>query len=72
MKKIALAAAAILAVTGASFAGSDHYGSDAVNNLPASTNIDSGYTASVNAASNSNGYVVKSNTADEQRLGGNS
>jgi len=70
MKKIALAAAAILAVTGASFAGSDHYGSDAVNNPPAATNVDSGYTASVNAGSN--GYVVKSNTAAEQRLGGNS
>jgi hypothetical protein len=70
MKKIALAAAAILAVTGASFAGSDHYGSEAVNNPPVSTNVDSGYTASVNAGSN--GYVVKSNTAAEQRLGGNS
>ena len=70
MKKIALAAAAILAVTGASFAGSDHYGSDAVNTPPASTSVDSGYTASVNAGSN--GYVVKTNTAAEQRLGGNS
>ncbi|RWN61783.1 DUF680 domain-containing protein [Mesorhizobium sp.] len=45
MKKIALAAAAALAITGSAFAGSDHYGSNAANQ-PAVA-VDSSYTASV-------------------------
>ncbi|RWE58035.1 DUF680 domain-containing protein [Mesorhizobium sp.] len=45
MKKIALAAAAALAITGSAFAGSDHYGSNAANQPTAA--VDSSYTASV-------------------------
>ena len=44
MKKIVLTAAALLAISGSAFAGSDHYGS----NAPAATAaVDSSYTASV-------------------------
>jgi Protein of unknown function (DUF680) len=44
MNKIILAAAALLAVSGSAFAGSDNYGSKAAN--PA-VSVDSSYTASV-------------------------
>ncbi|TPM40196.1 DUF680 domain-containing protein [Mesorhizobium sp. B2-3-4] len=43
MKKIVLTAAALLAISGSAFAGSDHYGSNAA----AATATDSTYTASV-------------------------
>ncbi|TGV51315.1 DUF680 domain-containing protein [bacterium M00.F.Ca.ET.141.01.1.1] len=43
MKKIVLTAAALLAVSGSAFAGSDHYGSNAAT--PTAT-VDSSYTAS--------------------------
>ncbi|RUX09983.1 DUF680 domain-containing protein [Mesorhizobium sp. M8A.F.Ca.ET.059.01.1.1] len=43
MKKIVLTAAALLAISGSAFAGSDHYGSNAAT--PAAT-ADSSYTAS--------------------------
>jgi len=46
MKKIILAAAAVLAVSGSAFAGSDNYGSNGANQ-PAVTSTDSGHTASV-------------------------
>ncbi|WP_192364807.1 DUF680 domain-containing protein [Mesorhizobium mediterraneum] len=53
MTKIALTAAAILIATGSAFAGSDHYGSDGVNqpaapvgNAPVG-NIDSTFTGSI-------------------------
>ena len=42
MKKIALTAAAVLAITGSAFAGSDNYGSNGANQ-PAAT-VDSSYT----------------------------
>ncbi|UVK39265.1 DUF680 domain-containing protein [Mesorhizobium sp. AR10] len=46
MKKIALTAVAVLAITGSAFAGgSDHYGSNGANQ-PATT-VDSSYTASI-------------------------
>ncbi|TIX45275.1 MAG: DUF680 domain-containing protein [Mesorhizobium sp.] len=46
MKKIILATAALLAISGGAFAaGSDHFGSDGANQ-PA-TAVDSSYTASV-------------------------
>jgi len=46
MKKIILATAALLAISGGAFAaGSDHYGSDGANQ-PA-TAVDSSYTASI-------------------------
>ncbi|UCI31236.1 DUF680 domain-containing protein [Mesorhizobium sp. B4-1-4] len=43
MKKIVLTAAALLAISGSAFAGSDHYGA----NAPAATAADSSYTASI-------------------------
>jgi hypothetical protein len=45
MKKIVLTAAALLAISGSAFAGSDNYDSQAANQ-PAAT-VDSSYTASV-------------------------
>jgi hypothetical protein len=45
MNKIILAAAALLAVSGSAFAGSDNYGSNGANQ-PANA-VDSSYTASV-------------------------
>ncbi|RWF77852.1 MAG: DUF680 domain-containing protein [Mesorhizobium sp.] len=51
MKKIILAAAAILAVSGSAFAGSDNFGSN-VANQPAAAVDNSSYTASIqNSAS---------------------
>jgi hypothetical protein len=52
MTKIALAAAAILVAMGNAFAGSDHYGSDGVNQPAAPvagsvSNIDNSFTASI-------------------------
>ncbi|MER9457173.1 DUF680 domain-containing protein [Mesorhizobium sp. M0478] len=46
MKKIILAAAAVLAISCSAFAGSDNYGSNGANQ-PAITSTDSGHTASV-------------------------
>ncbi|MCA0028878.1 MULTISPECIES: DUF680 domain-containing protein [unclassified Mesorhizobium] len=46
MKKIVLAAAAVLAVSGSAFAGSDNYGSNGANQ-PAVTSVDNAHTASV-------------------------
>ena len=46
MKKIILAAVAVLAVSGSAFAASDNYGSNGANQ-PAVTSTDSGHTASV-------------------------
>ncbi|MER9230676.1 DUF680 domain-containing protein [Mesorhizobium sp. M0622] len=45
MKKIALAAVAVLAITGSAFAGSDNYGSNGANQPVVL--VDSSYTASV-------------------------
>jgi len=45
MKKIVLTAAALLAISGSAFAGSDNYGSNGANQ-PAVT-VDHSYTASV-------------------------
>ena len=46
MKKIIVAAAAVLAVSGSACAASDNYGSNGANQ-PAVTSTDSGHTASV-------------------------
>jgi uncharacterized protein YdeI (BOF family) len=46
MNKILIAAAAVLAVSGSAFAGSDHFGSDAANQ-PAVTSTDNTHTASI-------------------------
>ena len=56
MKKIILTAAAVLAITGSAFAGSDNYGSNGANQ-PA-TAVDSSHTAS----------IPKSAPADKQPL----
>lgn len=45
MKKIVLAAAAVLAISGSAFAGSDNYGSNGANQPAVS--VDNTYTASV-------------------------
>jgi hypothetical protein len=50
MTKIALTAAAILVATGTAFAGSDHYGSNNVNQpvvSQSSSNIDTTHTGSI-------------------------
>ena len=50
MTKIALTAAALLVATGAAFAGSDHYGSDGVNQpavTQSSSNVDRTVTGSI-------------------------
>jgi hypothetical protein len=46
MKTIILAAAAVLAISGSAFAGSDNFGSNGANQ-PAVTSVDSSHTASV-------------------------
>ncbi|KRB25904.1 MULTISPECIES: DUF680 domain-containing protein [Mesorhizobium] len=46
MKKMILAAAAVLAISGSAFAGSDNYGSNGANQ-PAATSADTSYTASI-------------------------
>lgn len=48
MTKLALAAAAILVATGTAFAGSDHYGSDNVNQpVATAANVDNTFTGSI-------------------------
>lgn len=48
MTKLALTAAAILVATGTAFAGSDHYGSDNVNQpAAAAANVDNTFTGSI-------------------------
>ena len=57
MKKIILAAAAVLAISGSAFAGSDNFGSNGANQ-PVATSVDSSHTAS----------VQKSAAADKQPI----
>ena len=65
MKKIVLATAALLAVSSAAFAASDHYGSNEANQ-PAASAVDTTRTSSFNTSSpvykllNSSGDVQKS------------
>ena len=69
MTKIALTAAAILLATGSAFAGSDHYGSDGVNQ-PAVTasagNIDHSYTASISKPASLGGFKIKGDSNQPQ------
>ena len=69
MTKIALTAAAILVATGTAFAGSDHYGSDGVNQ-PAVTasagNIDHSYTASIGKPVTFGGFTIKGDSNQPQ------
>ena len=55
MNKILIAAAAVLALSGSAFAGSDNYGSNAANQ-PAVTSVDNSHTGSIR---NSGGFVEK-------------
>ena len=77
MNKIILAAAAVLAISGSAFAGSDNYGSDGANQ-PAVTSVDNSRTASIRENGspvykllNSSGDVEKSapQSADRDLFG---
>jgi hypothetical protein len=68
MKKIALTAVAVLAITGSAFAGSDHYGSNAANQPTAA--IDSSYTASGQAPAHAEKQPVGQG-ADRNLFGNN-
>jgi uncharacterized protein YcnI len=57
MKKIALTAVAVLAITGSAFAGSDHYGSNGANQPAAA--VDSSYTASIQKPAHAEKPVVQ-------------
>ena len=46
MNKMLIAAAAVLSISGSAYAGSDNFGSNGANQ-PATTAVDSSYTASV-------------------------
>ena len=66
MNKLILAAAAVLAISGSAFAGSDNYGSNGANQ-PAATSVDNSRTASIREGGspvykllNSSGDVQKS------------
>ena len=73
MKKIILAAAAVLAVSGSAFAGSDNYGSNGANQ-PAVTSVDNSRTGSIRDSGspvykllNSSGDVQKSTPQSSDR-----
>jgi len=77
MKKIILAAAAVLAISGSAFAGSDNYGSNGANQ-PAVTSVDNSHTASIRDSGSpvykllkSSGDVQKSipQSSDRDRFG---
>ena len=61
MTKIALTAAAILVATGTAFAGSDHYGSDNVNQPAVTTrasSVDHSYTAAIRKPVEHQGFTL--------------
>jgi len=68
MKKIVLTAAALLAISGSAFAGSDNYGSQAAN--PPAVSVDQSYTASVRKAEPATQVPVKTG-ADHNLFGNN-
>ncbi|UVC15897.1 MULTISPECIES: DUF680 domain-containing protein [Mesorhizobium] len=65
MKKIILATAAILAVSGSAFAGSDNFGSNGANQ-PAAAVDNSSYTASIQNSASAQNPVP----ADEKPVNG--
>ncbi|TIS94805.1 DUF680 domain-containing protein [Mesorhizobium sp.] len=67
MKKIALTAVAVLAITGSAFAGSDNYGSNGANQPAAA--VDSSYTASIQKPAHAEKPVVQG--ADRNLFGNN-
>jgi hypothetical protein len=68
MKKIILAAAAVLAISGSAFAASDNYGSNGANQ-PAVTSTDSSYTASIQKSAPAEKQPVQG--ADRNLFGNN-
>ncbi|TGP51817.1 DUF680 domain-containing protein [bacterium M00.F.Ca.ET.159.01.1.1] len=68
MKKIVLTAAALLAISGSAFAGSDNYNAQAAN--PQAATVDSSYTASVRKAEPAAQNPVKTG-ADHNLFGNN-
>jgi ABC-type oligopeptide transport system substrate-binding subunit len=69
MKKIILATAALLAVSGSAFAGSDNYGSNGANQ-PAVA-VDSSHTASVNRSEPAATQKPVTTGADHNLFGNN-
>ncbi|WP_376702266.1 DUF680 domain-containing protein [Mesorhizobium sp. ISC25] len=67
MKKIALAAVAVLAITGSAFAGSDNFGSKGANQPAVS--VDSSYTASIQKPAHADQQPVQG--ADRNLFGNN-
>ncbi|MGN6146189.1 MAG: DUF680 domain-containing protein [Mesorhizobium sp.] len=73
MKKIALATAAVLTLTGAAFAENPNVGGQDINTIAQQQKLDSTYTSSVNTGSYEAGTkVIKPVTEGAPRLGGNS
>ncbi|TJV72209.1 MAG: DUF680 domain-containing protein [Mesorhizobium sp.] len=69
MKKIVLTAAALVAISGSAFAGSDNYGSNGANQ-PAVA-VDSSYTASVNKPNPAAAQKPVTTGADHNLFGNN-
>jgi len=69
MKKIALATAAVLALTGAAFAENPNVGGQDINSIAQQQKLDSTHTSSVNTGTYESGNQV---TEGATRLGGNS
>jgi hypothetical protein len=65
MNKIIIAAAAVLALSGSAFAGSDNYGSNGANQ-PAVTSVDNSHTASIRE-SGSPVYKLLNSSGDVQK-----
>ncbi|MEW6630032.1 MAG: DUF680 domain-containing protein [Pseudomonadota bacterium] len=63
MNKIVLAAAAVLALSSAAFAGSDNYGSNSANQPAAA--VDTARTSSIGA--NSTAYKLLNSSNDQQK-----
>ncbi|RWG85838.1 MAG: DUF680 domain-containing protein [Mesorhizobium sp.] len=67
MKKIVLTAAALLAISGSAFAGSDNYGSNGANQPAAA--VDTSYTASTKSDAAAEKPVIQG--ADRNLFGNN-
>lgn len=65
MNKIIIAAAAVLALSGSAFAGSDNFNANSAN-LPAATSVDNSRTASIRE-SGSPVYQLLNSSADAQK-----
>ena len=76
MKKIALATAAVLTLTGAAFAENPNVGGQDINTIAQQQKLDTTHTSSVNTGSygsyEAGTKVIKPVTEGAPRLGGNS